>query len=138
MHTPLVKYGKKVRTYKNRYKYFNFVKLSLIADNSAQIITYIDTYLQSSQYPVFLFTYADLMDLSEAILCLLGYRPDCTLLFVPESNMITAGEFLMEMQANYIKNGQLGTSVPLGYSFLSYCIHYLQSVMRIPVVTINL
>lgn len=138
LHCPLVKHGKKPRNYRNKYRYVNFVKLSLIAKNPTQIITHIESNLGPSQYPVFLFTVTDLIDLSEAILALLHYLPECTLLFIPESQVIAAVEFLMDMQTNYIKNGQLiNCGGILGYKFFAHCIHSLQTYLHIPVVVIN-
>jgi tetratricopeptide (TPR) repeat protein len=139
LHTPLIQYGKKPKAYKSRYKHVNFIKLSQIADKPTQIITHIESYLTAPQYPVFIFTLADLMDLSEAILCILSYRPDCTLLFIAEGAMIAAVEMLMDMQNMYIRNGQLAgnCSSRQGYQFLAHCIHVLRKQLNVPMVIIN-
>ncbi|KAL0483266.1 hypothetical protein AKO1_011539 [Acrasis kona] len=139
LHTPLVTYGKKTKSYKNRYKHVNFIKLSQIADKPTQIITHIESFLTSPQYPVFLFTLADLMDLSEAILCVLSYRPDCTLLFIAEGAMVTAVEMLMDMQNMYERNKQLSGNCTSrqGYQFLAHCIHVMRKQLGIPIVVIN-
>jgi hypothetical protein len=139
LHTPLIQYGKKPKVYKSRYKHVNFIKLSQIADKPTQIITHIESYLTAPQYPVFIFTLADLMDLSEAILCILSYRPDCTLLFIAEGAMIAAVEMLMDMQNMYIRNGQLAgnCSARQGYQFLAHCIHVLRKQLNVPLVVIN-
>jgi hypothetical protein len=111
--------------------------LSVISENPTQIITHIESNLTAEQYPVFLFTFADLLDLSEVILSLLTYRPDCTLLFIAEGSMIPAMQFINESQTNYMKTElQKGSSL-LGYKFFAFCVRSLQRTLHYPVAVIN-
>eukprot|EP01080_Neovahlkampfia_damariscottae_P008823 gene8823-772_t len=135
-HSPLIRYGVSPKKYKTRYPFINFVKLSLVSDNPTQIITLVDSMLGSNQYPIFLFTYSDLLDLSESILILLSYRSDITMLFIPEASTIEACELLMDMQSHYLKNQQLSKKEN-GTKFFHYCMSTLHKVLNIPVSIIN-
>jgi hypothetical protein len=134
-HTPLVKYGNSVKSYKVKYPYMNFVKLSIVSENPTQILSIVDSFVNLNNIPIFVFTLADLLDMSEAILCLLSYRPDVVLLFIPQGCMIEAMDALMEMQTFYTKNNQLKKETSAKYFTL--CIRTLQRVLNIPVVVIN-
>jgi hypothetical protein len=135
LHSPLIKYGKKPSKSK-KFKEINFVKLSMISENPTQIITHIESFLNTPQYPVFLFTLADLLDLSEAILCILSYRPDCTLVFIAEGLLSQAAEILLELQTIYGKNEQLKNPMN-AYKFFAHCMTVLHRELRIPTVVIN-
>jgi len=66
-HTPLIKYGRKSAPYKRKYKYADFLDLS---DPLADVSKFVDG-ISSSFYPVFILTYADLLDASQMVLHLL-------------------------------------------------------------------
>ncbi len=139
LHSPLIHYGKRPSKSK-RFKEVNFVRLSAISENPTQIITHIESFLNTPQYPVFLFTLTDLIDLSEAILCILSYRPDCTLLFIAEAMIGQATELLLELQNMYTKTGQLTNSknpTLTTYKFFAHCINVLHKELKIPTVVIN-
>ncbi|KAL9658577.1 hypothetical protein ABK040_006114 [Willaertia magna] len=147
LHIPLLQYGRKPPKKPSKtesLKYLNFVKLSVVSENPTQIITHIESFNSSQDFPVFIFTFSDLIDLSDAIICLLNFRPDCTLLFIPESLMSTAVEFLMDMQTVYTTSGQLanpklGSSENNrnGYRLFIHSIDLLRKQLKIPVAVIN-
>eukprot|EP00761_Pharyngomonas_kirbyi_P003918 gb/GECH01003922.1/.p1 GENE.gb/GECH01003922.1/~~gb/GECH01003922.1/.p1 ORF type:complete len:1560 (+),score=344.98 gb/GECH01003922.1/:1-4680(+) len=138
-HTPLVRYGKKASNYQRKYRYIHFLELGSIIGNPTELVSSIDKYLEELEFPVFIFTYADLLDVSEAALQLIQYRPDCTLLFVPEAGARDAAKLLMKMQENYLRCGDLGQGAPTEhrYKFLMSCIRKLRREEQIPVVIVN-
>ena len=127
--TPLVKLGKSDAAYRRKYKYIRFLDLSHLQHSPLNVISLIDSSTESFQLPVFLFTWADLIDISEVLITLLrytsrggwiricnthfvcfssnSYRPDCVLIFIPERRMKEAAIFLMEAQEWYSRKGQL-------------------------------
>ncbi|KAG2375088.1 hypothetical protein C9374_010092 [Naegleria lovaniensis] len=144
LHCPIIGYGRKPKSKSERFKFVNFVRLSSISENPTQIITHIESYNSPQDFPVFVFTFADLIDLSEAIICLLNFRPDCTLLFLPEPVLSTALEFLMDMQVVYTNSGQLANSrlspsenARNGYRFFIHSLQLIKTVLKIPVIVIN-
>lgn len=62
-HTPLIKLGKKSGTYKRKYKYLDFLDLS---DPLQDVSKFVDT-AGANSYPVFLLTFADLLDSSQMV-----------------------------------------------------------------------
>ncbi|EFC47304.1 hypothetical protein NAEGRDRAFT_78855 [Naegleria gruberi] len=143
-HCPIIGYGRKPKSKSDRYKFVNFVKLSSISENPTQIITHIESYNSAQDFPVFILSFSDLLDLSEAIICLLNFRPDCTLLFFPESVMSIALEFLMDMQIVYTNSGQLANSrlTPSensrnGYRFFLHSLQLIKKCLKIPLIVIN-
>nr|CAG4719130.1 unnamed protein product [Naegleria fowleri] len=144
LHCPIIGYGRKPKSKSERFKFVNFVRLSSISENPTQIITHIESYNSPQDFPVFVFTFADLIDLSEAIICLLNFRPDCTLLFLPEPVLSTALEFLMDMQVVYTNSGQLANSrlspsenARNGYRFFIHSLQLIKTMLKIPVIVIN-
>lgn len=132
-HTPLVKYGQSIKTYKNRYPFCNFVKLSLVSEHPTQIITLVDSILNTHQYSIFLFTLSDLLDMSEAILCLLSYRPDVSLMFIPEAGMIDSMELMIDIQTHFSKSLKNENR----FKFFAYCVKTIQKSLNIPCVVMN-
>lgn len=61
-HTPLIKLGKKSGPYKRKYKYMDFVDLS---DPLQDLSKFVDA--ASTNYPIFLLTFADLLDSSQMV-----------------------------------------------------------------------
>lgn len=67
-HTPLIKLGKKSGPYKRKYKYLDFVDLS---DPLQDLSKFVDQ--ANSNFPIFLLTFADLLDSSQMVQHLLRY-----------------------------------------------------------------
>ncbi len=69
-HTPLIKLGRKSGTYKRKYKYLDFIDLS--QPLQLDVGKYLDS-MSVGSYPVFLLTFADLLDSSQMVQHLLRY-----------------------------------------------------------------
>lgn len=134
--TPLIKPGKSETSYRRKYKYVRFLDLSHLQHAPLDVISQIDSSCGPFNLPVFLFTWTELVDISEILITILrylfnlfalffdmlvsedcfatldrSYRPDCTLMFVPERRMKEAARVLMDAQEWYSRKGQLTGAV---------------------------
>mmetsp|Transcript_10438 Transcript_10438/g.38823 ORF Transcript_10438/g.38823 Transcript_10438/m.38823 type:complete len:2245 (-) Transcript_10438:1910-8644(-) len=140
LHAPVIKYGKrpKSKSYRAVYKPINFIQLSRIAQNTHNIFTHIESYLNQHQYPVFIFTFGDLVDLSECIHYLISYRRDCTLLFIPEKYIIHATKTICLMQKSFtVSNSQDVATHGNNGIILNQSIQWLRKMMHIPIAVVN-
>jgi hypothetical protein len=134
-HTPLIKYGRKSAPYKRKYKYADFLDLS---DPLADVSKFVDG-ISSSFYPVFILTYADLLDASQMVLHLLR-STKCTVLFIQGSKLKSVTSKLVKLQDNYIKQNSkhLHTLGPRDrYQYIMSVINYLEDEQSTPISIFN-
>jgi hypothetical protein len=144
---------------KRKFKHLHFFEASQLLFSPSALITWLDNFSSTaSEFPVFVFTTADLLELSESLLCLMSFRPDCTLLFVPAG----AVEFVVRELATHqdaglegilaleqVKteesrvNGQSASSsctdpqLMSRYAFFMSAVYNLRQVHGIPLVVFN-
>ncbi|EFC47665.1 predicted protein [Naegleria gruberi] len=112
-HTPIIKNGKKPTksSYKKKYEFVSFIELSSIVNaQNSNLIRTLQEKVGKDEFPVFLFTWSDLANLSNIIHFIFLYIPDCSLLFVPEMDMKKCVKYLMMLLETYLP--QLCSSSP--------------------------
>lgn len=70
VHSPLIKFGKKLTSYKKQYRGISWIDMSLL-EQSWDLLRLIDSEISPNQWPIFLFTYADLLESTEPLLQLI-------------------------------------------------------------------
>lgn len=136
LHAPVIKYGKKPKSksYRQCYKPINFIQLSRIAQNTHNIFTHIESHLNQNQFPVFIFSFGDLIDLSECIHYLFAHRKDCAHIFIPEKYMIYAVKTLCNIQKSFTNSDS--EHVFSGF-VLNQSIQWLRKMLHIPIISVN-
>ncbi|KAG2392528.1 hypothetical protein C9374_011253 [Naegleria lovaniensis] len=102
-HIPIVKYGKKPssKSYKKKYEPVEFLRLSKVLSDTPRFVRIVESKLQDDQYPVFLFSWADLVDLCPLHLYISHHVQGAMMIFVPDGCYRKFTEFLMVLYEFY-------------------------------------
>ncbi|KAL9657583.1 hypothetical protein ABK040_001010 [Willaertia magna] len=131
-HNPIVKYGKKPssKSYRRKYEHVEFIKLSSVLCTPSIISDLIQSRMDSgNQYPVFLFNWCDLIDLTTTQMYISQNIPSSMMLFVPEGSYRKFIDFLMAMQECY--GTQLSSSKESENGETNYLHRYLLLLLTI-------
>ncbi|KYQ89246.1 hypothetical protein DLAC_09901 [Tieghemostelium lacteum] len=132
-HSPLIKIGTKPAIMKKKYKYLEFFDMSV---KNQRITSFIETH----SYPIIVFTYNDLVDLSSIPVTLLKSKPICTVLFIPNSKQKDIMSKLFKIYENQAKISQKSNQ-PISkkekYHFLVSTIQILKEEFNCPIVFFN-
>jgi len=135
-HSPMIKKGKRISAYKRQYKYVTWCDLGLV-DRSEDLVRIADS-VNVTNYPVFLFTFADMLEATEPLLYLMRCRPNCTFLFIPSFKMKQVVTKLMKLQEDFLKPKSKGHQTFKGcYQFLMTALAGLQTELSIPIAAFN-
>ncbi|KAF2078028.1 hypothetical protein CYY_000666 [Polysphondylium violaceum] len=142
-HSALIKIGTKPAITKKKYKYLDFFDLSVSKPH--HITNFIDQYNSSSnssgiQYPITVFTYNDLVDLSQIPFILLKTKPICHVLFIPFSKQKEIMSRFYKIYDNQLKQNiktSHSTSKKERYQFLISTIQTIKDEFYVPIVLFN-
>ena len=141
-HTPLVKFGRSASSYRKKYKFVRLLDMTPFAESPLSVVSTLDSNMDSFSLPVFLFSWGDMLEISDVMISLSTYLPECVLVFLPESRTKEAVTFMMKAQDWYVKKGQLtggtdGSPQQHAYRFLMLVLHKLCHEAFIPVVLMH-
>lgn len=127
-HSPLVRNSKRIAHYKAKYKNIIFVDLW---EHFLKPEDIIKLSLQNSN-PVFILSYADLLEISTCLYYLMRERPAPTFLFVPEHKMKSVGTKLNKLQGT-IRHEKVKSP----YHFLMAATKAIMTELQVPIVVVN-
>ena len=113
-HVPIVKYGKKPssKSYRKKYEHVEFFKLTRLLTDTPRFIRNLEMSLQPEEYPVFLFSWVDLQDLSPFQVYIAQHYPGALMVFVPDGCYRKFVEFLMIMYECYWGTSASPSTIP--------------------------
>jgi len=118
----------------------SWLDFGMLLDDPKDIISLVDS-LSLTSFPVFLLTYADLLEATEPLLYLMRHRPLCTFLFIPSRKMAVAVEKLMkQLEVNVkakSKSKVLISNEEGHYQMLMSSILSIQTEQLIPIAMFN-
>jgi len=129
--SPLVHHTGRLSTYKRRYKIIQFYDYCEF--NSPGDIVKLDE--TSITNPLYLFTYADLLDMSECLLSLRAKLP--TIVFVPYTKAKMFVAKLSKVQSSAIKAAKTSSSKISVHSILMSSMKVVQKELQIPICIFN-
>jgi len=131
-HSSLIKYGKKITAVKKKYKYITWFDLALLVGKPSDVLQLVDQF--NSHFPIFLFSFSDLLEMTEPLTCLMRHRLTCTFLFIPGHKIKVVVQKLMKIHEQQTKSKM---NYPNHYSFLMSCISMIQTEFHIPIAVFN-
>jgi hypothetical protein len=149
--------SRKSSTLKKSLKYVTFLDVTETSASPSSILSVLGSQTPSAkQFPVFLATYADLVEMNESILWILSYRPDCPILFIPNGSTDVVIQYLHKLQeeiekvhtpsegTRWKRNSRPPSSLPqipeslrTPYAYLMTAILVLRTQHSIPLVLFN-
>eukprot|EP01127_Copromyxa_protea_P012133 TRINITY_DN3125_c0_g1_i1.p1 TRINITY_DN3125_c0_g1~~TRINITY_DN3125_c0_g1_i1.p1 ORF type:complete len:1648 (+),score=383.22 TRINITY_DN3125_c0_g1_i1:141-4946(+) len=130
--SPLVPNGSRVQHYKNKFKLINFVDFSEFV--TPQHVTTLLDNANSFAPAIFLFSYADMVEMSDTLIAIRKKEPISTMIFVANAEM---KKFIIALLKS-IKKTKVSTSRT--YSWFPHLISslgYLQSQLLSPIILFN-
>lgn len=103
-HNPIIKNGKKPTksSYKKKYEHVLFVELaSIINSQNVTLSRILSEKIGMHEYPVFIFTWSDLANMSNIIHYIFLSIPDCSILFIPEMEIKKGVKYLLMLLETY-------------------------------------
>ncbi|EGC34039.1 hypothetical protein DICPUDRAFT_153830 [Dictyostelium purpureum] len=138
-HSALIKIGTKPSIIKKKYKYLEFFDLSTPINN--HITKLIDEINNNNQfYPIVVFTYNDLVDLSQIPILLLKIKPISYVLFIPFAKQKEIMNRFFKLYDNHLKQTSKGTPTTTRkerYQFLVSAIQTIKEEFYTPIVFYN-
>jgi len=133
-HSPLIKYGKKITAAKKKYKFITWFDLALLVGKPSDVLQLVDRTELSTHLSVFIFSFADLLELSEPLICLMRHRLSCTFLFIPGHKIKLVVQKLMKLQEQFIKSKSMFSN---HYSYLMNSVSVIQTEFHVPIAVFN-
>eukprot|EP01114_Cavostelium_apophysatum_P005299 TRINITY_DN1611_c0_g1_i1.p1 TRINITY_DN1611_c0_g1~~TRINITY_DN1611_c0_g1_i1.p1 ORF type:complete len:1238 (+),score=381.57 TRINITY_DN1611_c0_g1_i1:3322-7035(+) len=143
-HSPLVKYGKKITSYKRQYKYLAWFDLGAL-NSPRDIVRLIEAQgpapgptSSSLNNAICLCSYSDLIESTEALTYLMRSRPTSTFVFVPSTKMKAVVTKLMKVQEDFLKPSKKSPQpAPSRFKFLMDTLNTIQLEQTAPIVVFN-
>jgi len=129
--SPLVRHTGRLSTYRRRYKIVQFYDYAEF-QNPSDILKIDET---SVTNPLFLFIYADLLDMSECLLSLRSKLP--TILFVPHTKAKLFLAKFSKLQSSAIKSAKASSSKISVRTLLLTLVKLAQKDLQIPICIFN-
>jgi hypothetical protein len=141
-HSSLVKPGKKLPS-RRKYTGLSWFDLATVSSDENEVLQVIGNTISYVRSPIFILSYADLLETSTLLLRIMRQNADCVFLFVPSAKMKVVVSKLSKMQEDLLKpsgnKSRIGSSAYTGFrSMLIATLRVLQAELNIPIATFNL
>ena len=142
-HSSLVKPGKKLPN-KRKYTGLSWFDLATVSNDEQEVLQVIGNTVSYVRSPIFILSYADLLETSTLLLRIMRQYADCVFLFVPSTKMKIVVSRLSKMQEDLLKpmfnaKNKTGPTQFTGFrSMLIATLRVLQAELNIPIATFNL
>ncbi|GAM25504.1 hypothetical protein SAMD00019534_086790 [Acytostelium subglobosum LB1] len=136
--SPLIKLGVKPSVVKKKYKYLDFFDLS--TSKISGIVNFLESFDDSIHFPVFIFTYHDIVDLSQLPLFILRSKPICNVLFIPYCKQKEIMSRLCKIYDVHLKQNVKNATPSTRkerYQFLISAVQNLKEEFQVPIAIFN-
>jgi len=133
-HSSLVKYGRRVTAFKKQYKLVSWFDLGMV-EHPFDLLRGVESQFTLTNFPVFLLSYADILELTEPLTDLMRGLPHCTFLFIPSNKIKQVVTKLLKIQEE--AQGKKKPTEQTVYQFLLSTIGMLQAEQGVPIAIFN-
>ncbi|EFA86624.1 hypothetical protein PPL_00425 [Heterostelium album PN500] len=136
--SPLIKLGVKPAVAKKKYKYLDFFDVA--TNKTSGVVHFLESFDDSIHFPVFIFAYNDIVDLSQLPIFILRSKPICNVLFIPYSKQKEIMSRLFKIYDAHLKQNIKNSNPPTRkerYQFFISSVQSLKEEFYIPIALFN-